>query len=315
MRALVTGGAGFIGSHIADALLARGDEVVILDDISTGRRENIAGALAAGARLVEADVRDAEAMERIAREVQPLAIFHLAAQIDVRRSVLDPIWDSRVNVEGTVNLLRAGLAAGAERFVFSSTGGGMYGEADVLPTPEDAAAIPLSPYGQSKYAADGYCRLFGRLYGLSTICLRYGNVYGPRQDPHGEAGVIAIFCGLALEGGSPRIYGDGKQTRDYVYVDDVVAANLAAADGAAIGAFNVGHARETSLLDLVEALRPHATGPWDPSFLPARPGEVLRSCLDGTRAREELGWETSVDLDEGLRRTLEAARAETPRLG
>jgi UDP-glucose 4-epimerase len=219
--------------------------------------------------------------------------------------------DSRINVEGTINVLEAARAAGVGRVVNTSTGGAIYGETDNLPTPEDQPPAPKAPYGQSKFAAEGYCDLERRLFGLSTVTLRYGNVYGPRQDPLGEAGVIAIFCGKLLEGARPTIYGDGSQTRDYVYVGDVVAANLLAADSDAGGPFNVGTGRETSVLDLVEGLR-EASG--DEGFAaehaPERMGEVQRSSLDISRARDVLGWTPQVDLSEGLRATLDAVRAQ-----
>jgi UDP-glucose 4-epimerase len=311
MRALVTGGAGFIGSNLVDALLARGDEVAVIDDLSTGRRENLASAIGSGAVLHEADIRDAALMRSLVAEVTPDVIFHLAAQIDVRKSVEDMTHDSRINVEGTINVLEAARAAGVGRVVNTSTGGAIYGETENLPTPEDQPPAPKAPYGQSKYAAEGYCELERRLYGLSTVTLRYGNVYGPRQDPLGEAGVIAIFCGKLLEGARPTIFGDGTQTRDYVYVGDVVEANLLAAASDAGGPFNIGTGRETSVLDLVEGLR-ETSG--DEGFradhAPERLGELPRSCLDVSRAREELGWTPRVDLAEGLRATLDAVRAQ-----
>ncbi len=304
MRALVTGGAGFIGSNLVDALVGRGDEVTVIDDLSTGRRENLGGALAGGARLVEADVRDADAIRDLAEDARPEAVFHLAAQIDVRKSVADPALDARVNVEGTIAMLEAARSAGARRFVNTSTGGAIYGEGRIVPAPEDHPVAPEAPYGQSKFAAEGYCDLFNRLHGVSTVSLRYGNVYGPRQDPLGEAGVVAIFCGRLRAGERPIVFGDGLQVRDYVHVDDVVAANLAAAGSDATGAFNIGTGRETSVLDLVEVLAPHATAPFDPEHQPERPGEVRRIALDATRAREELGWEPRVGLADGIERTL-----------
>jgi UDP-glucose 4-epimerase len=214
MRALVTGGAGFIGSNVVDALVERGDEVTVVDNISTGRRENLEGALGRGVRLVEADIRDGEAMHALCEDVKPEVVFHLAAQIDVRRSVADPAYDATINVIGTINMLAASHAAGARRFVNSSTGGAIYGEGRTIPAPEDHPQEPEAGYGQSKLAAEGYCGLFRRLHGFPTVSLRYGNVYGPRQDPLGEAGVVAIFCGKLLDGGQPLVYGDGLQTRD-----------------------------------------------------------------------------------------------------
>jgi len=309
MKALVTGGAGFIGSNLVDALLARGDEVTVLDDLSTGRRENLDGALAAGARLAEADVRDAEAVTAIAAEVKPDVVFHLAAQIDVRKSVEDPAFDAAVNVGGTANVLEAAREAGARRFVFVSTGGAIYGEGEgkALPLDEGAAAEPLSPYGQSKFAAEGYLGLYERLYGLSTVALRLGNVYGPRQDPLGEAGVIAIFCGKLRAGERPIVFGDGKQTRDYIYVGDVVAAALAAAESRASGPINVGTGVETDVLELARALAElEDAASFEPEFAPARAGEVLRISIDPGRAKRELGWEAKVGLSEGLRLTLDS---------
>jgi UDP-glucose 4-epimerase len=308
MRAIVTGGAGFIGSNLVDGLLARGDEVTVLDDISTGKRENLDAALAAGAELVALDVRDARAVLDAAERVRPETVFHLAAQIDVRRSAADPALDARINVEGTVNVLEAARAVGA-RVVNSSTGGAIYGEGRTIPAPEDHPVAPEAPYGQSKFAAEGYCELFRRLHGVLTVSLRYGNVYGPRQDPLGEAGVIAIFCGRLLAGERPTVFGDGLQTRDYVYVGDVVAANLLAADAReASGAFNVGTGVQTSVLDLVEALAPQADGPFEAQLAPARPGEVQHIALDATRAREELGWSAETSLADGLARTLASLR-------
>ena len=308
MRAVVTGGAGFIGSNLVDALLERGDEVTVLDDLSTGRRENLEPALAAGAELVDLDIRDAEAVIAVLERLRPRAVFHLAAQIDVRRSTRDPAFDARVNVEGTINLLQAALRARVARFVNTSTGGAIYGEARVLPAPEDHPVAPEAPYGQSKFAAEGYCELFRRLHGLSTVSLRYSNVYGPRQDPLGEAGVIAIFCGRLLAGERPTVFGDGLQTRDYVYVDDVVRANLLAVGSPAGGAFNIGRGVETTVLELVEALAPHARDGFEPEHAPARPGEVRHNALDSTRAEAELGWRATVGLDEGLERTLGSLR-------
>src|SRR5438105_4545265 len=308
VRALVTGGAGFIGSNLVDALVARGDEVTAVDDLSTGRRENLDGALEAGAELVEADIRDASAMRDLLDRVRPAAVFHLAAQIDVRKSAADPAFDARVNVEGTINLLAASHAAEVGRFVNTSTGGAIYGEGRILPAPEDHPVAPEAPYGQSKFAAEGYCELFRRLHGLNAVSLRYGNVYGPRQDPLGEAGVIAIFCGRLIAGERPVDFGDGLQTRDYIHVDDVVTANLAAVDSDASGPVNIGTGMETTVLQLVEALAPLAEASFEPDHRPERPGEVRRIALDCTRARDVLGWEAQVALEDGLIQTLESVR-------
>jgi UDP-glucose 4-epimerase len=308
MRTLVTGGSGFIGSNLVDALLERGDEVTVLDDLSTGRRENLEGAIAAGANLVETDVRDAEAVSDLVGSATPEVIFHLAAQIDVRKSAADPAADSRINIEGTINVLEAARGAGVRRVVNTSTGGAIYGEGKMIPAPEDHPVAPEAPYGLSKFCAEGYCDIFARLHGLSTVSLRYGNVYGPRQDPLGEAGVVAIFCGKLLEGQRPTVFGDGLQTRDYVFVGDVVAANLLAADSNSTGSFNIGTGRETSVLDIVEALSTHAAASFEPEMAPERPGEVRHIALDAARAKGELGWQAEVSIEDGLGRTLESLR-------
>jgi UDP-glucose 4-epimerase len=308
MKALVTGGAGFIGSNLVDALVARGDEVTVLDDLSTGKRENLEQALAKGAQLEEIDVRDADSVNLLVGRTKPDVIFHLAAQIDVRKSVADPAHDARVNVEGTVNVLSAAQAHGVPRVVDTSTGGAIYGEGKTIPAPEDHPVAPEAPYGLSKFCAEQYCEIFTRMHGLSTVALRYGNVYGPRQDPLGEAGVIAIFCGKLLEGGKGTIFGDGKQTRDYVYVDDVVDANLRAAGSDATGPINIGLGVEKSVLDIVEVLNSLAPDGFEVEHAPARPGEVQRIALDASRASERLGWEPNVELEEGLKRTLDSLR-------
>jgi UDP-glucose 4-epimerase len=309
MRCLVTGGAGFIGSNLVDALLARGDEVTVVDDLSTGRRMNLEGALAAGAELAEMDIRDAGPLAELATERRPEAIFHLAAQIDVRKSLEDPAFDAAINVGGTANVLDAARGCECGRVVFVSTGGAIYGEGDGqdLPLGEDAPIAPMSAYGQSKYAAEGYLALWERLYGLSGISLRLGNVYGPRQDPLGEAGVIAIFCGLLSSGGRPTVFGDGTQTRDYIYVGDVVAAALVAAESDLSGPVNIGTGRETNVLELVEALKQlGGAESFEPEFAPPRTGEVQRITIDASRAERELGWRAETGLDDGLRLTLDS---------
>ena len=294
MRAVVTGGAGFIGSHVVDALLARGDEVHVLDDLSHGRRENIAD----GAQLHEGDIRSEAA--RLFAEATPEVCFHLAAQADVRVSVERPDFDADVNVVGTLRVLEAAREHGT-KVVFSSTGGAIYGECDG-PATEDHPRNPLAPYGVSKLAGEEYIAAYNRLYGASHVSLRYGNVYGPRQDPHGEAGVVAIFMKLLREGGTPRIFGDGTQTRDYVFVSDVVAATLAASghDG---GVFNVGTGQETSVLDLYERIERAAGIEREPEFADARSGELARSVLDPSLAARELDWTPQHSLDDGLAAT------------
>jgi UDP-glucose 4-epimerase len=314
MRALVTGGAGFIGSNLVDALLARGDAVTVVDDLSTGRRENLDAALAAGAELAELDIRDAAGLSELVASAKPEIVFHLAAQIDVRKSLADPAWDASINVGGTTNVLEAMRAAGSPRIVFVSTGGAIYGEGEGKPLPlgEGAPIEPFSAYGQSKFAAEGYLGLYERLYGLSGVSLRLGNVYGPRQDPLGEAGVIAIFCGRLRAGGRPTVFGDGRQTRDYIYVGDVVAAALAAAGSEASGPINVGTGVETDVLTLAERLAAlgeaegsiPTAGAFEPELAPPRPGEVQRIAIDPARAERELDWRAEVGLDKGLRLTL-----------
>ena len=308
MRAVVTGGAGFIGSNLVDALVDRGDEVTVIDNLTTGRRENLTGALERGVRLVEADIRDGDAMRDVIGDAKPEVVFHLAAQIDVRRSVADPAVDAAINVLGTINVLEAARHAGARRVVNTSSGGAIYGEAQQIPAPESHPSAPEAPYGLSKFCAEQYCQIFERMYGTSVVSLRYSNVYGPRQDPLGEAGVIAIFCGKAVGGGQPVVYGDGLQTRDYVFVGDVVASNLAAADSDATGPFNVGTGVQATVLDIVDELAPHAQGPFDAQHEPERLGEVRHIALDTARARDELGWEPRTNLSDGLRLTLDSLR-------
>jgi UDP-glucose 4-epimerase len=313
MRTLVTGGAGFIGSHLTDALVARGDSVTVVDDLSSGREANLAGALAAGATLQRADIRDAAALNAIFQAAQPQVVFHLAAQVDVRISISDPAYDARTNVEGTINVLEAArnaTPATPARVVFASTGGAIYGETDILPTPETVEPQPMAAYGQSKFCAERYLGLFHRLYGMSTVGLRFGNVYGPRQDPHGEAGVVAIFCGLLRDGRTPKIYGDGRQTRDYIYVADLVQALLSAGGSDAVGVVNIGTEEETSVLQIVQRLAElNGPGTPEPELAPARLGEIQRSCLDAGRARAVLGWDSTTPIDDGLRLTYEALAA------
>jgi UDP-glucose 4-epimerase len=301
-RALVTGGAGFIGSHLVDALLARSDEVTVVDHLAERNQPNLAGA--AAAHLVRGDVREVEAMAATFAAARPEVVFHLAAQIDVRRSVADPAIDAFVNIGGTASVLEAARRSGARRVVLASTAG-VYGEPVAVPTPEGSPLAPLSPYGAGKAAAESYLELFSRLYGLSSLSLRMSNVYGPRQSPGGEAGVIAIFCGAAARGEPAHVFGDGRQTRDFIYVGDVVDAFLAAGDAGVEGAINVATGRETSLLELAAALGLETrTGP-------ARLGEVRRSCLDPAKAGRELGWHARTPLAAGLERTL-AALASLP---
>jgi UDP-glucose 4-epimerase len=294
VRAVVTGGAGFIGSHVAAALVARGDEVDVVDNLSTGKRENVPE----GARLHEYDIR--EPLGELFSELRPDACFHLAAQADVRVSVERPDFDADVNVLGTIRVLEACRSRGT-RVVFSSTGGAIYGECE-RPAREDDPLQPLSPYGTSKLAGEQYLATYNRLHETRHVTLRYGNVYGPRQDPHGEAGVVAIFFNRLREGMAPRIFGDGLQTRDYVYVDDVVAATLGALARDS-GVFNVGTGSETSVVELFQACRRVSGSEVEPEYAPPRLGELQRSVLDVTLAGRELGWEPRHALDDGLRAT------------
>jgi UDP-glucose 4-epimerase len=303
--AVVTGGAGFIGSHVVERLLAEGDEAIAVDDLSGGRREN----LPADAELVVADVRDADAMRSLLSDRRPDVVYHLAAQVSVTRSVSNVEHDADVNVRGTAALLEAARLADVPRFVYISTGGALYGEAEVVPTPEDAPIEPMAPYGLSKWAGERYARLYNRLHGLSTLTLRLANIYGPRQDPHGEAGVVAIFSQRLHAGERPIVFGDGMQTRDYVYAGDAADATVAAGRSDATGPMNVGRGEQSSVIDLVDALREiSGEDSFQPEHAPARPGEARWSCLDSTRARTELGWEPRTSLRDGLATTLESFR-------
>jgi UDP-glucose 4-epimerase len=312
MRALVTGGAGFIGSNLVDALLERGDEVTIVDNFATGRRENIEGALGQGAELVEESITEGQKMVELAERVKPEAIYHFGAQIDVRKSAADPAFDSLVNVGGTINMLEAAKAAGVKRFVNASTGGAIYGEGQQLPAPEDHPVVPEAPYGLSKFCAEQYIDFYKRFHDVPAVSLRYGNVFGPRQDPLGEAGVIAIFCGKLLAREKATIFGDGEQTRDYVFVGDVVNANLAAVDHPSMeGPYNVGTGRGTSVNALVDSLRRIGGddgAAFEVDYAEARPGEVQHISLDTSKAAQDLQWKAQVSLDEGLKQTLASLR-------
>jgi UDP-glucose 4-epimerase len=300
LRAIVTGGAGFIGSHVVDALRTRGDDVLVLDDLSSGKRENVPGA-----QLEVVDIREPLDDRFEGAEV----CFHLAAQADVRVAVERPDHDAEINVLGTINVLEAARRHGTQ-VVFASTGGAIYGECDG-PAPEDAPRRPFSPYGVSKLAAEEYLAAYNRLYRTSHVSLRYGNVYGPRQDPHGEAGVVAIFFGRFAEGERPRIFGDGSQTRDYVYAGDVARATLAAV-GKEGGVFNVGTGIETSVLELYKLCRRVAGSELEAEHADARLGELQRSFLAVSRAERELGWRPEMGLEDGLRRTWEALAGTEP---
>ena len=315
VRFLVTGGAGFIGSHLVDALASRGDQVVAFDDLSSGSESNLDAARPAGARLVIGDVADAEAVARVCADARPDLVFHLAAQADVRRSVADPAFDAMVNVLGTINVLEAARTLGDCGVVFAATGGAVYGEGENrdLPFAENVEAAPLTPYGASKLAGEGYLGVYDRLHGVPGTALRFGNVYGPRQDPHGEAGVVAIFCGKLLDGERPIVFGDGRQTRDYVYVADAVSALIAGGDRLTAGArsgglFNVGTGAETSVLELIEGLVRVSGAEVEPELAPPRAGELRNISIDPGAAARELGWSAEVGLEEGLSRSFEHVR-------
>ncbi|MDC0707011.1 NAD-dependent epimerase/dehydratase family protein [Stigmatella sp. ncwal1] len=304
MKVLVTGGAGFIGSHVSDEFLRAGHEVIALDNMSSGKRENLDPKV----RLVELDIRSPEAAALI-RSERPQVICHLAAQMDVRRSVEDPRFDADANILGMLNLLEAARASGVKKVIFSSTGGAIYGEQDVFPAPESHPTRPVSPYGVSKAAGELYLGYYRAQYGLSYVALRYANVYGPRQNPHGEAGVVAIFSQRLIAGRECAIYGDGGQTRDFVFGPDVARANLLAVEKDYVGAVNIGTGVETDINRLYALLAGAAGADSRAQHAPGKPGEQRRSCIDASLARKVLGWEPSVGLAEGLRRTLEYFRS------
>jgi UDP-glucose 4-epimerase len=297
VRVIVTGGAGFIGSHVVDALATRGDEVVVVDSLATGKRENVP----ASAELVERDIR--EPLDDVFDRVRPEAVFHLAAQADVRVAVDRPHEDAAINVLGTVHVLEAARRHGAQ-VIFSSTGGAIYGECEE-PALETKTLLPMSPYGTSKLAGEEYLRTYNRLHGTIHVALRYANVYGPRQDPHGEAGVVAIFLGALARGEQPRIFGDGTQTRDYVYVGDVARATVSAL-GQEGGVFNIGTGRETSVNELYELCRAAAGSTTEATHVPARLGELQRSFLDTQKSADELRFVAMVPLEDGLLATWES---------
>lgn len=310
MKTLVTGGAGFIGSHLTDALTARGDEVVVIDDLSTGKKENLASAFSAGARLLEGDIRDAEFVRQALEAERPGTIFHLAAQSEVRKSIDEPVFDATVNVVGSVNLIEASQRIGLDRFVFASTGGAVYGEGERidLPAAETAVPEPMCQYGLSKFVAEQYLELYRRLYMFNSVALRLANVYGPRQNPKGEAGAVAIFAGQLKNGQAPTVFGDGTQTRDFVYVADVINAMLTASRSDVEGPVNIGSGRETPLLELISTIgglgeNGHS---FEPVFDTARKGDVQRNAIDPSRAAADLGWSPTTSLEDGLRKTVDS---------
>jgi UDP-glucose 4-epimerase len=308
LKILVTGGAGFIGSHVCDVFLARGHEVVALDNLSSGKREN----LDARVRLVDLDIRSPQAAQLILTE-KPAVVCHLAAQMDVRRSVEDPKFDAEANILGMINLLEASRRSGVKKVIFSSTGGAIYGEQDVFPAPESHATRPVSPYGVSKAAGELYLGYYKAQYGLDYVALRYANVYGPRQNPHGEAGVVAIFSQRLVQGQACTIFGDGGQPRDFVYGPDVAQANYLAFESDHVGPVNIGTGVETDVNRLYELLAQAAGSPLKAEHAEGKPGEQRRSCIDNRLASKVLGWAPKVELREGLRNTIEFFRAQAGR--
>ena len=304
MRVLLTGGAGFIGSHVADRLLERGHEVAVVDDLSSGKRENVPDR----ARFYETDIRSG--CKEVFEDFEPEALCHQAAQMDVRRSVREPDFDADVNVLGTVRLLQNCVEHGVRKVVFASTGGAVYGEQREFPATEEHPQYPISPYGVSKLAAERYLHFYDVQHSVSYAALRYANVYGPRQDPHGEAGVVAIFCGNLAENKPSKINGTGEQTRDYVYVGDVARANVLALEGEAPnGAYNVGTGIETSVNELYDRTCRLSGRDLPPQRGPQLPGEQRRSCVDPSQASRALNWRPEVDLDTGLKETLRSFAA------
>jgi UDP-glucose 4-epimerase len=299
MKIVVTGGAGFIASHIADAYINRGHEVCVIDDLSTGQKRN----LNPSAKIYTVDIADPKAAKLIA-EIKPDVLNHHAAQMDVRRSVADPSFDARINIIGFINLLEACKDAGVKRVIFSSSGGAVYGDREPIPATEEHETLPLSPYGVSKLTGELYLGYYHMAFGLPYVALRYANVYGPRQSTLGEAGVVAIFISQLLAGKSPVINGDGKQTRDYVFVGDVVRANVAALDANYTGAVNIGTGKETDVVTVCKLLREDVGSPVEAVHGPAKLGEQRRSCLETALARKVLGWRPEVGLKEGLAQTI-----------
>jgi UDP-glucose 4-epimerase len=304
MKVLVTGGAGFIASHVVDAYVAAGHEVIVVDNLSSGKREN----LNPRARFVERDILDPETA-RLIRDERPDVLNHHAAQIDVRRSVADPAFDARTNVLGTLGLLEAARQAGVKKVLFVSSGGAVYGEQETFPAPETHQTWPVSPYGVSKRSGELYCHFYQAEYGLPFVAFRYANVYGPRQDPHGEAGVVAIFSGRMLRGEPVTVNGDGLQTRDYVFVGDVARMSLLALARDATGPVNIGTGVETDVNVLAHTLLEVSGSQSAVRHGPAKGGEQRRSVIDVRRAREVFGWQPEVSLRDGLARTVEFFRA------
>lgn len=312
-KVLVTGGAGFIGSHIVDMLIENGDRAIVIDDLSQGKKENINSQ----AFFYKIDIRDEKALKEIFIKEKPNVIFHQAADVDVRKSIREPVFNAEVNILGSLNLLELAKEFGIKKFIFASTGGAIYGDADIIPTPEIYPEWPLSPYGICKLTVEKYLNYYYKIFGLPFISLRYANVYGPRQNSKGEAGVIAIFCdkmlasyrnkvsGSGLSGKQPIINGNGKQTRDFVYIDDVVKANTLAMKSKKVGIYNIGTAKETNIITIFRELKKLTNSKCKEIHGPAQPGEQKRSCLDFSKIKKELGWQPKYSLGEGLKKTVE----------
>jgi UDP-glucose 4-epimerase len=304
MRCLVTGGAGFIGSHVVDALIEAGHEVTVVDDLSTGRREN----LNPRARFVESSIRSAE-LASVFGHARPEVVFHLAAQINVTASVNNPEFDAETNVLGTIQLLEQCVRVGVKRFIFTSTGGAIYGSPKALPVSEEAPVAPLSPYAASKLCGEEYVKLYQRMYGLTYVILRYTNVFGPRQVPHGECGVCAVLTELMLQGRQPTLFGFGEPVRDYVYVGDVAKANVLALNKGDGACLNICSGKPTTVNEIFEALKVAIGYALDPMRKPLRPGEVEKIYCTNDLARRVLGWTPSISLEEGLKETIAFMRA------
>jgi len=309
---LVTGGAGFIGSHLVDRLVKEEYKVIIIDNLSTGTRKN----LNPQTKFYKTDIKNKKALTEIFKKEKPRHIFHLAAQIDLRKSVNDPVEDAKINILGSLNLVQCFLRSPnfnsrISKFIFSSTGGAIYGDTEIIPTSENFLACPISPYGIAKLSFEHYLDYYQKIFGLDFVSLRYANVYGPRQNSKGESGVVAIFCDRILSKNKPIIYGNGRQTRDYVFVDDVVEANILSLQKKIKGVFNIGTGKETSVIQLFQKINKIFGGKIQKKHGPSKKGEQKRSCLDCRKAKKILGWQNKVELDEGLKKTAEWFRKKT----
>lgn len=300
MKCLVTGGAGFIGSHLVDKLIKEGHRIVVIDNLSTGRRKN----LNPKAKFYKADILSSR-ISKIFQKEKLEIVFHYAAQIDIRKSVENPVEDAKINILGTLNLLENCRKFGIKKFIFASSGGAIYGDANIIPSPETYSELPLSPYGIEKLITEKYLHYYFKIFNLPFTCLRLGNVYGPRQNSKGEAGVVAIFCDKMLLGKQPIINGDGRKTRDFIFVDDVVEANILALKKDKIGIFNIGVAKETNINTIFGKLKKLTNSGCKEIHGPEKLGEQKRSCLNYLKAKKELGWQSKYNLDEGLKQTVE----------